>query len=127
MKKIALHWQILISLVLAIALGLIFRSMDHQATDGSAIKGFLKEAISLGKLTGDLFMSALKMIIVPLVASSIIAGIASLAGLDRLKQLGAKTIAFYLSTTLIAATVGLLLVNVIKPGEIKIGDQIEFD
>ncbi len=116
MKKIALHWQILISLVLAVSLGLLFKMMKEQAPENSSIVWFVNEAAGVGKFVGDLFMSALKMIIVPLIVSSVIAGIASLAGMDRLKQLGLKTVSFYLGSTLIAATVGLLMVNTVQPG-----------
>ena len=116
MKRIALHWQILISLVLAVSVGLIFRKMYESAPEGAQIRYFIKDTVDIGLFLGKLFMSALKMIIVPLIVSSVIAGIASLAGPDRLKQLGAKTLGFYMMSTLVAATVGLLLVNAIKPG-----------
>lgn len=119
MKKIALHWQILIALVLAVSLGLIFRNLYFSSAEGSSARLFISEAVSIGKFVGGLFMSALKMIIVPLIVSSVIAGIASLAGMKRLKEMGVKTVGFYLMSTFIAATIGLVMVNVIKPGEVN--------
>jgi len=113
-----MHWQILMSLVLATALGVTFKwVLESTGADSDAAK-FISYATDIGRFLGDLFMRALKMIIVPLVVSSIIAGLASLAGLDRLKQLGMKTVGFYLLTTFAAASVGLFMVNLIKPGEI---------
>ena len=116
MKKIALHWQILISLVLAVLLGLIFKEMAAKFEAESTAAAFINGSVEIASFLGKLFMSALKMIIVPLIVSSVIAGLAGLAGIDRLKQLGAKTMSFYLFSTLIAATVGLLMVNTIQPG-----------
>lgn len=115
MKKIALHWQILIALALALIVGLTLRHIDS----GPETPAWIVQTTDICKFIGDLFMSALKMLIVPLIASSVIAGLAGLAGIDRLKQLGAKTLGFYFMSTLIAATVGLVMVNSIKPGEVN--------
>jgi Na+/H+-dicarboxylate symporter len=63
-----------------------------------------------------LFLSALKMIIAPLILCSIVAGIVSLTGLDQLRRIGFKTIGYYVCTTLIAVTIGLIMVSVLRPG-----------
>lgn len=107
MKKIALHWQILIAILLAAVAGWF------SGTDGG-----------IGNVTfhgvyaflGDLFLRALKMIIVPLILSSIIVGIAGIGRGEDLGRLGGKTVGLYLATGLIAVLVGLVAVNVIRPG-----------
>ncbi len=108
MKKIAPHWQIIIALIAAI----IVASILKQFGDATWVKSVLK----ICSLLGDLFMQALKMIIVPLVVSSIIAGLAGLAGFDGFKRMGMKTLGFYLLTTLSAVILGLIIVNTIQPG-----------
>ena len=108
MKKIATHWQIIIALIAAV----IVATLLKFAGDSSFVDTFLK----ICDLIGDLFMQALKMIIVPLVVSSIIAGLAGLAGFDGFKRMGLKTLSFYLFSTLSAVVLGLLIVNIIQPG-----------
>lgn len=116
MKKIAPHWQILIALVLATGTAIVFRNLSGSVAEGSRALAFIENAISVGDFIGKLFIQALKMIIVPLVASSIIAGIASLGGMQGFGRLGMKTLGFYLGTSLAAVLVGLILVNTIQPG-----------
>jgi proton glutamate symport protein len=102
-----LHWKILIALLLALAAGLL------SGTEGRwlgvhfyAVYGFM----------GTLFMNALMMIIVPLIMSSIISGIAGVGETHALGRLGLKTIAFYLISGLLAILVGLTMVNALQPG-----------
>lgn len=102
-----LHWQILIALGLAIAFGLI------GGTD-AAIFGL--PLYDVYKFIGTLFLNALKMIIVPLVVSSIIVGIAGIGGSGAFGRLGSKTLLYYLATSFISITIGLLVVNAIEPG-----------
>ena len=108
MKKIATHWQIIIALIAAV----IVATLLKFAGDSSFVDTFLK----ICDFIGDLFMQALKMIIVPLVVSSIIAGLAGLAGFDGFKRMGLKTLSFYLFSTLSAVVLGLLIVNIVQPG-----------
>ena len=75
MKKIRPHWQILGALVLATLVALVLRSIDAQA-EGGLIMGF----VGTCKFLGTIFMNLLKMIIVPLILSSVVAGIAGLGG-----------------------------------------------
>jgi len=105
--KLKLHWQILIAIGAAFALGLTLNgSSSAFATDVSATCKFF----------GTLFLNALKMVVVPLVASSIIVAVSGLGGRSNLGRLGLKTIAFYSLTSLSAILVGLLFVNTIHPG-----------
>ncbi|MBK1829562.1 dicarboxylate/amino acid:cation symporter [Verrucomicrobiaceae bacterium R5-34] len=115
-KKLAAHWQILLALILATGTAIVFRNISKTVSDDSQAYIFIQHAITVCGFVGDLFIQALKMIIVPLVASSIIAGIAGLGGMDGFGRLGLKTLGFYLSTSLLAVVVGLLLVNTIQPG-----------
>jgi proton glutamate symport protein len=66
---------------------------------------------------GDLFLRALKMLIIPLILASIISGVSNIGSADNLGRLGLKTISYYLATSLIAIVTGLLLVNIFRPGE----------
>ncbi len=105
-KKLALHWQISIALALGVVLGL---GLDAE----SSLGGWVVEAC---RFIGDLFLRALKMLIVPLIAASIISGVASLGDTRSLGRLGAKTAVYYLSTSLIAVLVGLSVVSWLQPG-----------
>lgn len=97
--KLKLHWQILIALVLAVPFGY-----------------FLPGAVPYVSWMGEIFLTALKMVIVPLILSSIISGVTSMGGGSSLGRLGGKTMLYYISTSTIAILTGLILVNVIKPG-----------
>jgi Na+/H+-dicarboxylate symporter len=99
MKKFHLHWQILIALVL----GFIF---------GFYLPDFTRHV----EWMGTLFLRALRMIIVPLIFSSIVLGVAGIGSGKNLGRLGLKTISYYLFTSLFAILTGLTLVNIIKPG-----------
>jgi len=99
MKKMKLHWQILIGLVLGVLYGL-----------------FLSPYISYVDWMGVVFLRALKMIIVPLILSSLISGITNIGNAENLGRLGLKTILYYISTSVIAIVTGLFFVNLIKPG-----------
>lgn len=116
MKKIALYWQILIALTLALVIGLTLRKLGSQASDDEFISQFANYAQDIARFLGKLFMSSLKMVIVPLIFSAVVAGIAGLTGLDRLKQQGLKIVGFYGLSTLVATLIGLVLVNTIQPG-----------
>ena len=99
MLQIALHWQIFIALVAGAATGFFF---------GSAIAPLA--------FVGSLFIKALKMIIVPLIATSIITGIANAGRTQGIGRMGLHTFSYYLMTSLLAIVTGLILVNLIKPG-----------
>lgn len=116
MKKVAAHWQILIALILATLLASGLRSLDGVLDEGAWARGVMENTIVVCGFVGGLFIQALKMIIVPLVMSAIISGIASLGGVEGFGRLGLKTVGFYMTTTFFAVMVGLLLVNTIQPG-----------
>lgn len=116
MKRLAVHWQILAALVLATLTALVFRMMAANEVEGSRFDGFVQAVLGGCGFVGDLFMRALKMIIVPLIVTSVVSGIASLQGVKGFGRLGTKTAAFYLSTSLVSILLGLLLVNLIRPG-----------
>ena len=102
-----LHWQILIALVLAVIIGLA-TGMDS---------GFLGiRFFDIYTFLGTLFLNALKMLIVPLIMSSIITGIAGIGAGGAMGRLGGKTLLYYMTTSLFAILVGMLLVNIIAPG-----------
>jgi proton glutamate symport protein len=116
MKRLAAHWQILAALLLATATALALRGLAAGTTADSDIGRFISNALETSRFIGDLFMRALKMIIVPLIVTSVIAGIASLQGVRGFGRLGAKTIGFYMGSSFAAILLGLLLVNLIRPG-----------
>ncbi|MBK1644557.1 hypothetical protein CKO25_07805 [Thiocapsa imhoffii] len=105
-----LHWQILIALGLAILIGLL---IDPD----TALFGVTFHSIFA--FLGELFLNALKMLIVPLIVSSIIVGIAGIGHSNSLGRLGGKTIGYYALTSLLAILAGLLVVNLIQPGVVE--------
>ena len=107
MTRLKLHWQMLIAILAAIGVGLLV---------GKEAAVFGVTFYDLFDFVGTLFLNALKMIIVPLVMSSIICGVAGLGSDSGLGRLGVKTIGFYLFSSLAAIMVGLILVNLFAPG-----------
>lgn len=99
MKKFALHWQILVALVLGVLYGLFFSEHTLYVT-----------------WLGDLFIRALKMVIIPLILSSIISGVTGIGNLENLGRLGFKTMFYYIATSTLAILVGLFFVNLFAPG-----------
>ena len=116
MKRLAVHWQILAALVLATLTAVVFRMMVASGGTGSQIDGFVTGVLGFCAFVGDLFMRALKMIIVPLIVTSVVSGIASLQGVKGFARLGLKTAGFYAGSSFLAILLGLLLVNTIRPG-----------
>ena len=105
--QLKLHWQILIALLLAVIAGQL------SGMEG-AILGI--RFFDIYTFLGTIFMNALKMLIVPLVFSSIITGIAGIGDSGAMGRLGGKTLLYYLFTSLLAIMLGLTLVNVVSPG-----------
>lgn len=178
MKKPALHWQILIALILAVIYGIIFptqyiinqpalRKMEKklvkqevmlklnqlQGKTFTSLEGLEKAvlnklnkdeydryysvivkasynngAVNAVSWMGDIFLRALKMIIIPLILSSLISGVSNIGSGGNLGRLGLKTMAYYIMTSVLAILTGLLLVNIIKPGvdiEINLHQDVE--
>ncbi|MEM8685548.1 MAG: dicarboxylate/amino acid:cation symporter [Pseudomonadota bacterium] len=113
MPKLALHTQIFIALALAVLFGYL---VNINTTDVSQPGLLGVSFISMFDYIGTIFLNALKMIIVPLITSSIIVGVAGIGSSGNLGKLGGKTLLFYASTTLAAILVGLVLVNAFAPG-----------
>ncbi|MDN5863732.1 MAG: dicarboxylate/amino acid:cation symporter [Gammaproteobacteria bacterium] len=116
-----LHMQILAALVLAVIAGQL------SGTDAGL---FGVTFYSIYDFFGRLFLNALQMLIVPLVAASIITGMSSIGKSGRLGGVGAKTLIFYIVTTLLAVLVGLALVNAVQPGLSNgrpVGEQLSLD
>lgn len=110
---IDLQWQILIGITLGVAVGLVFNRM-HAAEMYPAALDSIKKILTYG---GDIFLRLLLMVIVPLVFSSIFMAVIGLGNIRELGKIGVFTIGYYLTTTAIAVLVGLLLVNLIHPGQ----------
>ncbi len=106
MKKLALHWKILIGMVLGVIFGLI---MAQFSWGGDFVKDWIKPF-------GRIFINSLKLIAMPLILASLIKGVSDLKDISKLSLMGGRTIGMYIITTVIAVSIGLLLVNTIKPG-----------
>tara|TARA_R110002073_G_scaffold37866_4_gene109215 strand:+ start:94934 stop:96367 length:1434 start_codon:yes stop_codon:yes gene_type:complete len=135
----ALHWKILIGLILGVVVGLAINTAWDASTwnsmgidDPSAwVKGIESEAVNqdpsaaahvarfvrnFNGFIGDLFLRGLRFIAVPIVIFSLIVGASSLNDLSKLSRIGGKTIGIYLATTAVAISVGLLFANIANPG-----------
>jgi Na+/H+-dicarboxylate symporter len=107
MKKLELHWQILIGMLLGIVFGFGMTYPDWGA-------GFVQDWINP---FGTIFVKLLKLIAIPLILASLIKGISDLQDISKFKNIGLRTIATYIITTIVAICIGLLLVNLLKPGD----------
>ena len=106
MRNLALHWKIIIGMILGVTFGLLAITIGWDQFTDDWIKPF-----------GTIFINLLKLIAVPLVFASLIKGVASLSDISKLSRIGSKTIALYLVSTIIAVTTGLLIVNTVQPGK----------
>ena len=107
MRNLALHWKILIGMALGVVFGLVASFIDGGAA-------FTSDYI---KPFGTIFINLLKLIAIPLILASLIKGVSDLQDISKLSQMGGRTILTYVTTTLIAVTIGLILVNTIQPGK----------
>ncbi|REE81653.1 Na+/H+-dicarboxylate symporter [Lutibacter oceani] len=106
MKKLALHWQIIIGMVVGVGVGILMTQFEGG-------KEIVQDWI---KPFGKIFINSLKLIAVPLILASLIKGVSDLKDISKLSKMGGRTIGLYLITTVVAVSIGLLLVNIIKPG-----------
>ena len=119
MKKLKLHWQVLIAMFLGCVLGMSLKNADSSLA--SSLYGLVV-------LFGDIFKRLLKMVIVPLIFSSIIMGVSSIGTGRKIGRIGFKTLLYYLFTSLMAIITGLFLSNWLKPGVgANIVENISFD
>ncbi len=107
MKKLALHWKILIGMVLGVLFGLLFTNFDWGP---QIISDWVKPF-------GTIFISSLKLIAIPLILAALIKGITDLKDISSLSKMGTRTIITYVITTVIAVSIGLMVVNIVQPGK----------
>lgn len=114
--NLKLHWQILLALFLAVIAGIL---------SGKTAGIFGIAFYEIFSFFGTLFLNALKMIIIPLIVSSIIVGVAGMGGGDGLARMGGRTLLYYATTSLFAILLGLFFVNAFTPGIID-GQPAQF-
>ncbi len=107
MKKMALHWQILIGMLAGVLFGY---TMTHFSAGKEIVGDWIKPF-------GTIFVNLLKLIAVPLIVASLIKGISDLQDISKFKKIGGRTIIIYILTTVVAICIGLTLVNILKPGD----------
>lgn len=105
--RLALHWQILIGMLLGIAFGILAGAMGW----GDFVEDWIAPL-------GTIFINALKLIAVPLVVASLIKGVSDLRDISSLSAMGGRTIGMYVASTVIAVTIGLVVVNTFAPGKL---------
>ena len=105
MKNLALHWKIIIGMLLGVIFGISAHSLGFNDFTSDWIKPW-----------GVIFVNLLKLIAVPLVFASLIKGVASLSDITRLSKIGSRTVLLYLFSTVLSVSIGLFLVNTFKPG-----------
>ncbi|MDB4766903.1 dicarboxylate/amino acid:cation symporter [bacterium] len=110
MAKLALHWKILIGMVAGIALGVLATMINSDALPANQL------VIDWVKPFGTMFVNVLKMIAIPLIVASLVKGVSDLEDLSKLSKMGLRTLGLYLATTVIAVSLGLLIVNIAQPG-----------
>lgn len=102
-----MHWQILIGMILGLLFGFAMTYIEWG-------RGFVQDWINP---FGTIFVKLLKLIAIPLILASLVKGISDLKDISKFKRIGLRTIAIYICTTIIAITIGLVLVNILQPGE----------
>lgn len=108
-----LHWQILTSLILAAVVGMLVRLGGLEAAP------FGLGVLNVCEFVGTLFMNGLRMIVVPLVFTSIVTGMIGMSADGNFARIGLKTLGYYSLSGLIAIVVGLIVVNLIRPGVVS--------
>lgn len=106
MKKLALHWQIMLGMVVGVLVGIV---MTQFGGGKEIVQDWIKPF-------GKIFINCLKLIAVPLILASLVKGVSDLKDISKLSTMGGRTIGIYLITTIVAVSIGLVLVNVVKPG-----------
>lgn len=106
MRKLELHWQILLGMAVGVLFALL---MVNFSWGPKLVSDFIKPF-------GTIFINSLKLIAVPLILASLIKGISDLKDISKLSKMGGRTIGIYILTTVIAVSIGLAIVNIIKPG-----------
>ncbi|MCG2461352.1 dicarboxylate/amino acid:cation symporter [Flavobacteriaceae bacterium F89] len=107
MKKLELHWRILIGMALGVLFALVMVQFDWGP---KIVSDWIKPF-------GSIFINSLKLIAVPLILASLIKGVSDLKDISKLSKMGGRTIGIYIVTTVIAVSIGLAVVNIIQPGK----------
>ena len=107
-KRLPLHTKIMLGLLFGLLFGLLCIFTGIPST----------VVIHYVKPFGTIFVNALKMVAMPLILASLIVGVSNLGDISKLSRMGGKTIGIYMVTTILATTIGLLIVNIIAPGKI---------
>jgi Na+/H+-dicarboxylate symporter len=107
MGKLALHWKIIIGMVAGVLFGILATNLGWNDFTKDYIKPF-----------GTIFLNSLKLIAIPLILASLIKGVSDLQDMSKLSKMGGRTVGLYLMTTVFAVCLGLLAVNIIRPGEV---------
>ena len=108
MLRWKLHWQVLIAMLIGCVLGVALKSFDSLIN--------INPLYQVITLFGTIFVRLLKMVMIPLIFTSIILGVSSIGSGKKVTRIGIKTLVYYLCTSLLAIITGLLLSNVINPG-----------
>lgn len=106
MRKLALHWQIMIGMILGVLFGWLMSGFDWGP---DIVKDWVAPV-------GTIFINLLKLIAIPLILASLIKGIADLEDISKFRAIGGRTVVVYVLTTVVAITIGLVLVNIVQPG-----------
>ena len=114
MKQLALHWKIIIGMVLGVVFGFVASAVGATEFVVDWIKPF-----------GIIFINALKLIAIPLIVASLIKGISDLQDISQLSRIGGRTLGLFLLTTVTAVTIGLGIVNLVNPGKVILPDTRE--
>ena len=114
MKQLALHWKIIIGMVLGVVFGFVANAAGWTDFVVDWIKPF-----------GIIFINALKLIAIPLIVASLIKGISDLQDISQLSRIGGRTLALFLFTTVTAVTIGLGIVNLVNPGKVILPETRE--
>ena len=117
LKNLPLHWKIILGMFLGVLFGFLMSNFDQTGKD--IISDWIKPF-------GTIFINALKLIAIPLILASLIKGISDLKDISKLSKMGGITITTYLITTVIAVSVGLAIVNIVKPGN-SISDETRIE
>ena len=107
MRKLELHWKILIGMILGIVFGYI---MTYPSWGAQFVADWIQPF-------GNIFVKLLKLIAIPLIIASLIKGISDLKDISKFRNIGLRTIVIYICTTVVAISIGLILVNLLKPGD----------
>jgi proton glutamate symport protein len=111
--RLGLHWQIVIAIAVGVVLGVIVDVLGRREV---LAPGTVESIAGAGALLGRLFLSLLQMLVVPLILSSLVTGVATVPDMAGLRRLSGWTFGYYACTSVLAITAGLILVNLIGPG-----------